>query len=60
MLGLRDQAPMPKVLEDALTSFDVEVDGDFEFCPFTPQKQGVMRVGCVAKVSNYQIKARKQ
>src|ERR1700759_2295985 len=35
MLGLRDGAPMPKLLEDTLTSFDVEVDGEFEFCPFT-------------------------
>jgi hypothetical protein len=60
LLGVRDGAPMPKFLEDTLTSFDVEVYGDFEFCPFKPQRPGVMQVGCVAKVANYQLKARKQ
>jgi hypothetical protein len=60
IVGLRDGAPTPKVLEDSLTSFDVEGYGDFEFCPFTTQKQGAMQVGCVAKVANYQVKARKQ
>ena len=60
MLGLRDGAPMPKMLEDTLTSFDVEGYGDYEFCPFAPKEAGVMQIGCVAKVSNYQVRDRKQ
>jgi hypothetical protein len=60
IVGLREDAPMPKVLEDSLTTFDVEGYGDFQFCPFTTQKPGAMQVGCVAKVANYQVKPRKR
>jgi len=59
MLGLRDGTDLPAALEKPLSDFDHEVYGDFEFCPFTTQKSGVMQVGCVAAVSNYQIKERK-
>ena len=58
MLGLREGTSLPKVLEDKLGNFDDEVYGDFEFCPFTAEKSGVMQVGCIAGVSNYQIKKR--
>jgi hypothetical protein len=58
MLGLREDTSLPKALEDKLGDFDDEVYGDFEFCPFTAQKPGVMQVGCVAKVSNYEIRKR--
>jgi|SRR5580700_3365593 hypothetical protein len=58
MLGLREGTSLPKVLENKLGSFDVEVYGDFEFCPFTAEKSGVMQVGCIAGVSNYQVKKR--
>jgi hypothetical protein len=58
MLGLRDGTELPAALEKSLSDFDHEVVGDFEFCPFTPAKSGVMQVGCLAKVSSYQIKAR--
>jgi len=60
ILGLRDGTELPPALEKPLSDFDHEVYGDFEFCPFTPQKSGVMQVGCLAAVSNYQIKAREQ
>jgi hypothetical protein len=60
MLGLREGTSLPKALEDKLGNFDDEVYGDFDFCPFTPEKPGVMQVGCVAGVSNYQIKKRDQ
>lgn len=60
MLGLRDGTELPAALEKSLGDFDHEVAGDFEFCPFTPAKPGVMQVGCLAKVSNYQIKEREQ
>lgn len=60
MLGLRDGTELPAALQKSLSDFDHEVYGDFEFCPFTSPKSGVMQVGCVAKVSNYQIKAREQ
>ncbi len=61
MLGLRDGTELPVALQKSLRDFDHEVDGDFEFCPFTsPKKSGVMQVGCLAKVSNYQIKTREQ
>jgi hypothetical protein len=60
ILGLRDGAPMPKALEDTLTSFDVEGYGNFEFCPFTPQKRGAMQVGCVAQISGYEVRKRNQ
>jgi len=59
MLGLRDGTGLPGALEKPLSDFDHEVYGDFEFCPFTPQKSGVMQVGCLATVSNYRIKPRK-
>lgn len=58
MLGLREGTSLPKVLEDKRGNFDDEVYGDFEFCPFTAEKSGVMQVGCIAGVSNYQIKKR--
>jgi len=60
ILGLREGTELPGVLEESLSDFDHEVYGDFEFCPFTPLKAGVMQVGCLAAVSNYQIKARNQ
>jgi hypothetical protein len=58
MLGVRDGTDLPAPLNEALGDFDHEVNGDFDFCPFTPQKPGVMQVGCIAGVSNYQIKKR--
>jgi hypothetical protein len=58
MLGLRVDTSLPKVLEGKLGDFDDEVYGDFEFCPFTPERPGVMQVGCLAGVSHYQIKKR--
>jgi hypothetical protein len=58
ILGLRVDTSLPKALEDKLGNFDDEVYGDFDFCPFTPEKPGVMQVGCIAGVSNYQIKKR--
>jgi len=60
MLGLRDGTELPGVLQKPLSDFDHEVYGDFEFCPFTAERSGVMQVGCVAAVSNYQIKERDQ
>jgi hypothetical protein len=60
MLGLRDGTELPVALQKPLTDFDHEVYGDFEFCPFTPQKSGVMQVGCLAGVNNYQVRERKQ
>lgn len=59
MLGLREGTELPVALQKSLSDFDHEVYGDFEFCPFTPAKSGVMQVGCLAKVSNYQIKVRR-
>jgi hypothetical protein len=58
MLGVREGTDLPAPLNEALSDFDHEVYGDFEFCPFTPQKPGVMQVGCIADVSNYQIRKR--
>ena len=58
MLGLRDGTELPGVLDKPLSDFDHEVYGDFEFCPFTPQKSGVMQVGCLAAVSKYEVKKR--
>jgi len=60
MLGLRDGTELPAALQKSLSDFDHEVYGDFEFCPFTPAKSGVMQVGCVAQGSNYHILKRKQ
>jgi hypothetical protein len=58
MLGLREDTSLPKALEDKLGNFDDQVYGDFDFGPFTAEKAGVMQVGCVAGVSNYQIRKR--
>jgi hypothetical protein len=60
MLGLRDGTELPAELQKSLSDFDHEVVGDFEFCPFTAQKSGVMQVGCLAAVSDYVVKERKQ
>jgi hypothetical protein len=60
MLGLRDGTELPVALQKSLSDFDHEVVGDFQFCPFTPHKAGVMQVGCLAKVGNYQINEREQ
>ncbi len=37
---------MPRSLRDRLT-WDVELVGEYEFCPFTPDTPGVMRLGCI-------------
>ncbi len=58
MLGVRDGTNLPAPLDEALGDFDHEVYGNFDFCPFTVQKLGVMQVGCIAGVSHYQVKKR--
>jgi hypothetical protein len=55
MLGVRDGTGLPAPLGEALGDFDHEVYGNFEFCPFTAPKSGVMQVGCIAGVSSYKI-----
>ena len=60
MLGIRDGTSLPAELDVKIGDFDDEVYGNFEFCPFTRERQGVMQVGCIAGVSNYTVRRRKQ
>ncbi len=63
MLGVSDGhalpnfEQMPKNVEDVL-KWEVNVFGDFEFCPFTPDEPGVMRLGCIQSGTNLRVEKR--
>ena len=46
----------PANLLNALGGFDHFVFGDFEVCPFTPERQGHMQMICVQRAENLVIK----
>ena len=58
ILGVSDGMALPnywQVPENVavhLTTFDSAVIANFEFCPFTRDKPGVMRLGCVESATN--------
>lgn len=52
MLGVSDAQALPGFEQlpgnvSALLRPGTDVLGDFEFCPFTPERTGAMRMGCV-------------
>jgi hypothetical protein len=55
-MALPEFEKMPANAKAALGgSFDLYVFGDFEFCPFTPDKPGVMRLGCLNSAKNLKV-----
>jgi hypothetical protein len=43
---------VPKSLLDALSTFDHSVYGDYELCPLTQEKMGVMTMVCIESAKN--------
>jgi hypothetical protein len=66
MLGVSDghalpeYEQMPEYIRKLMVSFDTEIYGDFEFCPFTKEKPGVMQLGCIQSGKNMHAKQRKE
>ena len=55
-MALPEFEQMPANAREALgESFERHVFGDFEFCPFTPERPGVMQFGCIDKAKNLKI-----
>ena len=55
-MALPEFEQMPANVREALGgSFERSVFGDFEFCPFTPDRVGVMRLGCINSAGNLKI-----
>jgi hypothetical protein len=52
-----DYWQIPDNLSGAMTSFDSTIIADFEFCPFTADKPGVMRLGCVESAENIRLES---
>ena len=62
ILGVSDSMALPEFeqvpanAKEALgESFDKYVFGDFEFCPFTPERPGVMQFGCINSAKNLKV-----
>jgi hypothetical protein len=66
ILGVSDAMTLPNYwrvpenVREALISFDSVVIADFEFCPFTKDKPGVMRLGCVESAKNMKVLTRER
>jgi hypothetical protein len=63
MLGVSDGHALPgfEQMPDAVRShltWDVHLFGDYEFCPFTKAKPGVMQLGCIQSAKNLCAKPR--
>jgi hypothetical protein len=56
-MSLPEYWQIPENVRTALTSFNSVVVADFEFCPFTEEEPGVMRLGCVESATNLQVTA---
>lgn len=60
-MALPEFEQMPANAKAALDrSFDRDVFGDFEFCPFTADRPGVMRLGCINSATNLKVVERKR
>jgi hypothetical protein len=62
ILGVSDSMALPEFeqipanAKEALGgSFDKYVFGDFEFCPFTPERPGAMQFGCINSAKNLKV-----
>jgi hypothetical protein len=59
ILGVHETTELPKNVDSLLNDFDTEVFGDFEVCPLTESKVGVMQIVCVKSAAHLVKKARK-
>ena len=57
ILGDHEDWPLPEELAEHM-NWDVEVWGDFEVCPFTKERSGVMQMVCIESVSHILYKNR--
>jgi hypothetical protein len=57
ILGDHDDWPLPEALARQM-DWEVEAWGDFEVCPFTKEKPGVMQMVCVESATNVTYKKR--
>lgn len=62
MLGVSDAQALPEFEQmpenvSALLRSGTDVFGDFEFCPFSPDRQGAMRMGCIQAGTHLRTKA---
>ena len=55
-MALPEFEQMPASVKDALGgSFERWVFGEFEFCPFAPDRPGSMRLGCIDSAKDLKI-----
>jgi hypothetical protein len=53
---IADDADDPIVPKQLVVDPSKRVFGDFEVCPFTPERQGVMQMVCVESVKNFSVR----
>jgi hypothetical protein len=62
ILGVSDGYALPEYwrvpanVQAVTEEFDTVVIADFEYCPFTPERAGWMRLGCVESAKNVTIR----
>jgi len=54
-MALPDYWKIPESVAAHLKTFDSAVIADFEFCPFTKDRPGVMRLGCIESATNFKV-----
>jgi hypothetical protein len=59
MLGIREDTDLPPTLLKGLGEFDDTATGDFEVCPLTHEKPGVMQIVCVASAQHVTFSKRR-
>jgi len=59
MLGIHNDE-LPKQIEARMLGFETEVWGDFNVCPFTPERLGHMQFVCIESWRNIKVRQRKQ
>ncbi len=59
MLGIHHDE-LPKQIEARMSGFETEVWGDFNVCPFTPERLGHMQFVCIESWRNIKVRQRKQ
>ncbi len=62
VLGVSDSLTGPEAMPEAVRgrlTWDVDLFGDYTFCPITDEKAGVMRLGCIQSATNLRERPRK-
>jgi len=57
LLGVDDDIPVPEALSRQL-DWDVNAYGDFEVCPFNPEREGEMRRVCIESAEHIVVRKR--